>query len=356
MRLQNLDKMEKSPILISGMQPTGRLHLGNYLGALKNFVALQNSGKYECYFFIADLHALTENPRPEDLRTNSILLTADYLAAGLDPKQSLIFLQSRIRDLPELKWFLGTFIPPGELMRMTAFKEKILQPLGPAARKKLTPEKFEKIVQSTNYGLVEYPVLMAADILIFAGELVPVGEDQLQHLELARTLARKFNRRFGKILKEPRALLTSTPRVMSLEDPTKKMSKSIPSGCLFIDDEPQIIRDKIKKAVTDSGMEIKYDKENKPAISNLLSIFSALSDESISELENKFSGKTYASFKEELAALVIDHFAGFRTKKSSLVKNPSQLKKILDSGSEKANAIAEKNMTIIKKKMGLVLL
>ena len=186
------------PILISGIQPTGRLHLGNYLGALKQFVELQNSGKYECLFFVADLHALTENPDAKDLSKNTIGLTADFLAAGLDPQKSIIFQQSRIESLQELKWILSTLTPVSELMRMTAFKEKVLQALKPEEREKITKEEFEKIAEESNFGLAEYPVLMAADILIFGGQLVPVGNDQLQHLEFARMLVRKFNKKFGK--------------------------------------------------------------------------------------------------------------------------------------------------------------
>ncbi len=344
----------KKETLLSGMQPTGRLHIGNYLGALKNFVDLQNSKKYGCYFFIADLHALTENPEAKDLGANTISLAADYFASGLDPKKSVIFQQSRIR-VQELAWILSTFAPVSELLRMTTFREKVLQPLKPSERKKITKEKYDEIVRNTNFGLVEYPILMAADILIFQATLVPVGEDQLQHLELTRTLARKFNHRFGKTFNEPKALLTSTPRVMALDNPLKKMSKSSPDGCLFLDDEPKVIKDKIKKAVTDSGAEIKYDETKKPAISNLLSIYSALSGESLRELEGKFSGQSYAYFKNELAEVINDHFADFRAKKALFLNDPLALKKTLEAGSEKASAIAQKTLREVKQKMGFVL-
>ncbi len=337
------------------MQPTGRLHLGNYLGALKNFVDLQNSRKYKCHFFIADLHALTENPKAEDLSAHTISLAADFLAAGLDAKKSVIFQQSQIWPLQELKWILSTLTPLSELMRMTAFKEKVLQSLKPSEREKITKTRMDEIIEKSNFGLAEYPVLMAADILLLNAQLVPVGEDQLQHLELARTLARKFNNKFGKTFNEPRVLLTSTPRVMSLDNPQKKMSKSSPSGCLFIDDEPEIIRKKIKKAVTDSGSEIKYDEGTKPAISNLLSIYSAISEEPISALENRFAGKNYAHFKNKLAELITNHFADFRTQKALWLKRPSTLKKILAAGSKKANAVAQKTIIVVKEKMGFVL-
>lgn len=344
----------KNQVLISGMQPTGRLHIGNYLGALKNFVDLQNSKKYGCYFFVADLHALTENPEAKDLSANTIGLTADFLSAGLDVKKSIIFQQSQILLLSELKWILSTLTPLSELMRMTAFKEKVLQPLKPSERKKITKEKMDAIIEKSNFGLVEYPVLMAADILLFNAQLVPVGEDQLQHLELARTLARKFNKKFGKTFNEPKALFTSTPRVMSLDNPRKKMSKSSPAGCLFIDDEPETIRDKIKKAVTDSGSEIKYDEAGKPAISNLLLIHNALSGKSISELESRFAGKNYAYFKNELAELISNHFTTFRTKKASLLNNPATLKKTLAMGSKKADTLAQKTFTTVRERMGLL--
>lgn len=338
------------PILISGIQPTGNLHLGNYLGALKNFVELQNSGKYECYFFIADLHALTENPNPKDLNANIINLAADFIAAGLNPKKSVIFQQSQIQPLQELKWVLSTLIPPGELLRMTAFKEKVLQALKPSEREKLTKKEFDELVDNANYGLVEYPVLMAADILIYDGELVPVGKDQLQHLELARTLVRKFNKKFGKTFVEPQALFTKTPRVMSLNDPTKKMSKSQPEGCLFLNDSPKDIEIKIKRAVTDSGSEIKYDPQNKTGVSNLLEIYSALSKKSISELEKQYNGKGYGQFKSDLAQLVAESLKPFRELKA---KNP-QLKAILNSGSKKAQKIAAAKMKEVKGKLGLL--
>ena len=342
------------PILISGIQPTGRLHLGNYLGALKQFVELQNSGKYECLFFVADLHALTENPDAKDLSKNTIGLTADFLAAGLDPQKSIIFQQSRIESLQELKWILSTLTPVSELMRMTAFKEKVLQALKPEEREKITKEEFEKIAEESNFGLAEYPVLMAADILIFGGQLVPVGNDQLQHLEFARMLVRKFNKKFGKTFMEPKAILTPTPRLMSLDDPSKKMSKSHLDGCLFIDDEPKIIEMKIKAAITDSGNEVKYDRENKPGISNLLDIMSSLSGKSTQEIEQSFSGKNYSEIKKSIAKFVADYFAPFREKKSAWLKKTADLKKVLSSGSKKASEIADKKISEIKGKIGII--
>ena len=342
------------PTLISGIQPTGRLHLGNYLGALKNFVELQNSGKYNCLFFVADLHALTENPEAKDLKENTISLTADFLASGLTPKKSIIFQQSQIEGLQELKWILSTLAPVSELMRMTAFKEKVLQALKPADREKITKEQFEKIAEESNFGLAEYPILMAADILIFDGQLVPVGNDQLQHLEFARMLVRKFNKKFGQTFIEPKAILTTTPRLMSLDDPTKKMSKSRPDGCLFIDDDPKIIEVKIKAAITDSGNEIKYDRENKPGVSNLLDIMSGLSGKSVQEIGQSFAGKNYGEMKKIIAKFVADYFAPFREKKNTLLKKPTSLKNILSAGSKKAGKVAKKKITEVKKKIGVI--
>lgn len=342
------------PILISGIQPTGRLHIGNYLGALKNFVELQNSRKYDCLFFVADLHALTENPEAKDLGVNIINLTADFIAAGLNPKKSIIFQQSEIKHLSELKWILSTLAPVSELLRMTAFKEKVLQALKPEEQQKITKEKFDEIVEGTNFGLAEYPILMAADILIYNAQLVPVGNDQLQHLEFARTLARKFNKKFGQTFIEPKPLFTSTPRVMSLDNPTKKMSKSRPEGCLFIDDSPETIREKIKNAVTDSGRDIKLDEQNKPAISNLLKIYSALGGGDVKMVEEKFAGKNYSEFKSALADLMINNFADFRKKKVALLDKPALLKKILHGGSVRASKIAAKKFLEVKRRIGLL--
>jgi tryptophanyl-tRNA synthetase len=291
------------PILISGIQPTGRLHLGNYLGALKNFAELQNSNKYDCYFFIAD------------------------------PKKSTIFVQSHVPESAELAWILSTITPPGELSRMTQLKDK----------SKNDPDNI-------NMGLIFYPVLMTADILLYGAKFVPVGEDQLQHLELTRTLARKFNNKFGKIFTEPQALLTKTPRVMSLNNPDKKMSKSLPEGCLFLDDSPEEIEKKIKRAVTDSGSEVKYDPENKSGISNLLEIYSVLSEKSIPELEKKYAGKGYGQLKNDLAVLTIDSLKSFRGNKTS----ESALKKHLKIGGGEAKKIASKKIKEVKKKLGLL--
>ena len=346
--------MAKS-VLVSGIQPSGRLHIGNYLGALKNFVDLQNYGKYQCYFFIADLHALTENPDPKDLRKNIINLAADFLAAGLDPKKSVIFQQSQIGFLEELKWILSPLVPVSELMRMTAFKEKIMQKIEPKEGQKVSQEEFDRVVEESNMGLALYPVLMAADILIYDGQFVPVGRDQLQHLELARTIARKFNSRFGKTFVEPKAVLTKTPRVMSLKNPTKKMSKSDPASCLFLDDSPEEIKAKIARATTDSGTEISYDPAKKPGLSNLLEIYAALSHLEPKLIAEEFGGQNYAHFKMRLAELVTEYFADFRANKAKFIKNPAALKQALRLGSGQAAKVAEKKIEEVKKRIGVAL-
>lgn len=321
------------PRLVSGIQPTGRLHLGNYLGALKNFVALQNSGKYDCFFFIADLHSLTEAFDSKDKQEQISGLLKDFLAVGLDPKKSVIFQQSQIPAHSEFAWILNTLTPMGELRRMTQFKEK--------------SEEYGE-----NVGLFTYPVLMASDILLYDAQFVPVGEDQLQHLELTRTLARKFNSRFGHILMEPKDLLTDTPRVMSLQDPTKKMSKSDPKGCIFIDDSPEEIMEKVKAAVTDSGSEIVYNPEEKPAIANLLRIYAALTDKFIPDLEKEFAKMNYSEFKIALGNVIAEHFNNFRENKKRLDED---LKKLLETGSKKASKIASKKMEGIKAEVGLTI-
>ncbi len=326
------------PVLVSGIQPTGKLHIGNYLGSLKNFVTLQNLDEYQCFFFIADLHSLTENFDPTEKRGQIANVVADYLAAGLDPKKSVIFQQSEVPAHSELAIILNNFAPIGEMKRMTQFKDK-------------SQSQSENI----NMGLFDYPVLMAADVFLYGAAVVPIGEDQTQHLELARALARRFNARFGKTFIEPEPILTEAKRIMSLDDPAKKMSKSRPQGCLFLDDEPDVIRKKIQRAVTDSGSEIKYDPKNKPALSNLMSVYAAMADMRIDEIEARFKGKGYGDFKKDLAEVIVRVLAPFQEKKRELLANPSTIKKTLSAGNEKANAVAEKKIKEIKEKIGISL-
>ncbi len=323
--------------LVSGIQPTGRLHIGNYLGALRNLVDLQDSGEHACYYFIADLHSLTEPFDPKEKHRQVLELAADLLAAGVDPERAVVFPQSLVPAHSELAWILNTITPMGELERMTQFKDK-------SARQ----------AEHINAGLFDYPVLMAADILLYEPKFVPVGDDQLQHLELTRTLARRFNAKYGKTFVEPKALLTKTSRVMSLKDPSKKMSKSVPDGCLFIDDEPETIMRKIARAVTDSDATLVYDPERKPGLANLLEIYGALTHLAPKAVAGEFAGTSYATFKEKLAVLASRHFAAFRTRKKELLADPESLRKILAAGAEKAGTIAQKKIDEVKRQVGLI--
>jgi tryptophanyl-tRNA synthetase len=323
-------------IVVSGIKPSGRLHIGNYLGAMKNYVELQNSGKYQCYFFIADLHAITEPQDPKELAANIIDITANFLAGGISPTKSVIFQQSKIPAHSELAWLLNTISPLGELERMTQFKDKSA-----------------KNVANINMGLFDYPVLMAGDVFLYNAEFIPVGDDQLQHLELARTLARKFNGRFGQTFREPKGLLTQTPRVMSLKDPAKKMSKSDPDGCIFLDDTPELIQKKIARAVTDSDSAIFYDPIKKPGLSNLLEIYGAFVGKDPRAIAIDFKDKRYSDLKAALAELIADHFAKFREKKKKLIQKPAGIKKVLNDGSKKAGKVAAKKLLEVQKKIGL---
>ncbi len=325
------------PILISGVQPSGKLHIGNYFGLLKNFVDLQNTGRYQCYFFVADLHSLTEDFDASKKYQQILDVVLESLSVGVNPEKSTVFIQSQVYEHSELTWILNTITPFGELKRMVQFKDKS-----------------ERQKENVNVGLFDYPVLQASDIVLYDAEFVPVGEDQLQHLEFTRAIARKFNARFKKILVEPKPLLTEIPRLMSLTDPNKKMSKSMPEGCLFLDDSPEEIMNKVKKAVTDSGSEIKYNTQNKPAISNLITIYKGFSDLSIKEIEKKFEGVGYGQFKKELAKAVIEGLRPFRAKKKLLSKNISRVEKIIESGRKKASSKAAKKMKQVKKVLGLV--
>ncbi|MFH1966247.1 MAG: tryptophan--tRNA ligase [Patescibacteria group bacterium] len=321
--------------IFSGIQPTGSIHIGNYLGAIKNWVQLQN--EYDSIFCIVDLHALTNPQAVLKMQEKILDLATIYLSAGLNPKKCILFVQSQVPEHTELTWLLNTITPIGELERMTQFKEKAQQ-----------------FKQSINMGLFDYPVLMAADILLYQTDVVPVGQDQKQHVELARMIARKFNHQFGETFNLPEALIyKNSAKIMSLSDPSKKMSKSMSQGCLFMTDSPDIIKDKIRSAVTDSSSEIKYDPK-KPAIANLLAIYSAFSELSSNQIEQKYKNKGYADFKKDLAEIVIKGLEPFQEKKKALDKKPDFVKKILVNGAKKARKIARKNIFEAKKKMGLI--
>jgi len=323
--------------IFSGIRPTGQLHIGNYLGAVKQWITLQENN--ECIFCIVDLHGITTPYDPERLQKNIFEMAVTYLSMGLDPEKSIIFVQSQVKEHTELAWLLGTITPVGELKRMTQFKEKA-----------------KKHPNYVNAGLLNYPILMAADILLYQTEVVPVGKDQQQHVELTRDIARRFNKRFGKTFKVPQVLLPKKgAKIMSLENPKKKMSKTDnPKGCIDLFDEPEVIRKKIKTAVTDPGREIKYDPKRKPGISNLLVIYSLFSNKSIKEIEKEFKGQGYEKFKNSLAELLIENLRPLREKRKLLLSREVYVKEILKRGKERAQVIAKSTMEEVKKKMGLI--
>ena len=324
--------------IFSGIQPSGNLHIGNYLGAVSRWAPLQN--EYDCIYCVVDLHALTVYQKPEVLREKIFETAAILLASGINPEKGIVFIQSHVKEHTELTWILNTITPIAELERMTQFKDKA-----------------KKHRENINAGLFDYPVLMAADILLYNTEAVPVGEDQRQHVELARVIARKFNNLFGKTFKEPQEIIKKeSARIMSLSNPNMKMSKSDNDfiGCIDLLDSPDEIREKIKKAVTDSGKEIVFDLKNKKGISNLLTIYSLLSEKSIKELEKEYSGKSYVEFKNDLAEVVIDLLSPFQKKFKQLKKDQDYVRKVLKSGAEKAEVIARIKMAEVKKKVGLI--
>ena len=322
--------------IFSGIRPTGELHIGNYLGAIKQWLELQE--KNECVFCIVDLHAVTTPYEPEKLQKNIFELAIAYLASGLNPEKCIFFVQSQIKEHVELAWLLGTITPVGDLQRMTQYKEKI-----------------KKHPKNVNAGLLNYPVLMAADILLYQTDLVPVGKDQQQHVELARTIARKFNQKFSQTFKEPGVLLPKMgTKIMSLQNPKKKMSKTDdPRGCIELFEEPEEIRKKIMSAVTDPGKVIKYSAL-KPGISNLLIIYSLFSGKPIKELERAFKGKGYEEFKLALSKLLIRSLEPFRRKRKELLSREVYVKEILKEGTKKAQIIAQSTIQEVKKKMGLI--
>ncbi|OIO46513.1 MAG: tryptophan--tRNA ligase [Parcubacteria group bacterium CG1_02_39_15] len=322
--------------VFSGIRPTGELHIGNYLGAIKQWIELQE--KTECVFCIVDLHAVTTPYEPENLQANIKDVAIAYLAAGLNPEKCIFFVQSEVKEHTELTWLLGTITPLGDLQRMTQFKEKS-----------------KKHKEYVNAGLLNYPILMAADILLYKTDLVPVGKDQEQHVELARTIARKFNKTFGEVFKEPKVVLPKIgAKIMSLQKPAKKMSKTDdPRGCIGLFDEPEEIEKKILAAVTDTGRAIRYNPKLKPGISNLLTIYSLFSGKGIKELERKFKGKGYADFKKSLAELLINSLEPFRRKRKELLQREVYVKEILAKGQKRAQIIAQSTLQDVKKKMGL---
>ncbi len=324
-------------ISLSGAQPSGNLHIGNYLGAMKNWV--DNQDDFENLFFIANLHAITVPQDPKILKEKTYELVAIYLAMGLNTKKTTIFAQSQIPAHGELAWILNTIAKIGELSRMTQFKDK--------------SQKESK--ESVGVGLFDYPVLMAADILLYQPDIIPVGEDQMQHVELTRTLANRFNNRFGNTLKIPEVMVKKEGmRIMGLDDPSKKMSKSAtsPYNYIALIDEPDVIRKKIAKAVTDSGTDIRFDIK-RPGLYNLLTIYQLFSEINKQEIEAKFAGKGYGDFKKDLAELLIEKLTPIREKYNELMSDKKYLDQVLADGAKKVTPIAKKTLDEVKKKVGL---
>ncbi len=363
--------------IFSGIQPSGNLHIGNYLGAIKNWVKLQDD--FECIYCIVDMHAITVPQDPKELQKKTIEVAKIYLASGIDINKSSIFIQSHVSQHAELAWILNTIARNGDLLRMTQFKsksgiqdinniEKILNLssdneeklfIGSSNKNKRPVELYIKdFIQNLNkvgVGLFDYPVLMAADILLYDAEKVPVGEDQIQHVELTRTLGRRFNSQFGETFKIPEPHITKEGmRIMGLDDPTKKMSKSAGSeyNYIGITDDADTIRKKIKKAVTDSGNEIEYS-ENKPALYNLINIYSSFSGKSPEMIVNEYRGRGYADFKNDLAEVIIEGLKPIQERMKSLSDN--EVLEILRKGAEKVRPIAKAKLDEVKKKVGFIL-
>ena len=321
--------------ILSGIKPTGQLTLGNYIGAIKNFAKVQEEG--DAYLFIADLHALTLPIDPEFLRNNSRDLAAYYLAAGLDPKKTTIFLQSDVPAHSELAIILQNYLYMGEHSRMTQFKYK-------SAKMK---------EEAIGLGLFAYPVLMAADIVIYDAKRIPVGEDQLQHIELARDLVHRFNNRYGKILVMPKGEMVKVgSRIMSLSDPNKKMSKSDPKGDIYLNDSLEVMRKKIMSAVTDMEAHVHYDVEKQPGISNLMTIMSALTGKSFEQIEKEFEGKGYGDFKRAVADAVCAEMEPYKVRYEEIIKS-GLVDQVLADGAKRASVVANATLKRVQKAVGL---
>ncbi len=327
---------ERKKRMLSGIQPSGDLHLGNYLGAIKNWAV--RSEEYDCFYFMADMHTITVRQDPAELRRRSLNQLAQYIACGLDPEKNVLFLQSHVPAHAQLAWVLDCYTMFGELSRMTQFKDKS-----------------SKFHDNINAGLFTYPVLMAADILLYQPDFVPVGEDQKQHVELTRNIAQRFNSVYGDVFTIPEPLISKTgARIYGLTTPEAKMSKSVPEGCVFIMDSPDDIARKFRKAVTDSDTErcVRYDKEAKPGVANLMNIYSTLTGKSFDEIEKEFDGKGYGVFKPAVGEVVADCLRPIREEAERLIKDKAYLDEVYRSGAEKASWVANKTLRKVYKKVG----
>ena len=324
--------------MLSGIQPSGDLHLGNYLGAIKNWSA--RADLYDCFYFMADLHTITVRQTPADLRRRTLEQLAQYIACGLDPEKNTLFIQSHVHQHAELGWVLNCYTMFGELSRMTQFKDKS-----------------SKHAENVNGGLFTYPTLMAADILLYQPDLVPVGHDQKQHCELTRDVAKRFNSIYGDVFKIPEPFIPETgARIMSLNAPESKMSKSMPEGCVFLMERPEDIQRKFKRAITDSDSEfcVRYDPVSKPGVANLMSIYSAVTGKTFPEIEAEFAGKGYGAFKPVVGEAVIEHLRPIREEASRLMKDKAYLEGVYRDGAQKASCVAEKTLRKVYKKVGFV--
>jgi len=318
------------------MRPSGKLHLGNYLGALKQWIKFQNDAEL-AIFACVDYHGITTPFDPKTYHQQVMDVILDFLAAGVKPdgEKILLMRQSKVPQHTELAWIFNTITPVSWLDRLPTYKEQL-----------------EKI-QQNNMGLLDYPVLMASDILIYKPNLVPVGEDQQPHIDLTNEIAKRFNSTFGEVLPTVKSFMAPAKRIMSLQDPTKKMSKTGDDG-IALNDSPDEIREKIKRAVTDSGKEIKFDSKEKPAISNLLTIFSEISGKEINDLEKEYYGKSYVEFKNDLAEAIVAFLSPFQEKRKRLVNDMGEIYKILEKSEQKARELADKTLTEVKEKIGLL--
>ena len=324
--------------MFSGIQPSGDLHLGNYLGAIKNWV--ERTDEFDNYYFMADLHTITVRQNPADLRRRTLEQLAQFIACGLDPQKNTLFIQSHVHQHAELGWVLDCYTMFGELNRMTQFKDKSA-----------------KNAENINAGLFTYPSLMAADILLYQTDLVPVGNDQKQHCELTRDIAQRFNSIYGNVFKIPEPFIPKTgARIMSLNAPEAKMSKSMPDGCVFLMEKPEDIQRTFKRAITDSDTEncVRDDPENKPGVANLMSIYSAVTGASFEEIENEFAGRGYGAFKPVVGEAVIEHLRPIREEAQRLLKDKAYLESVYREGAQHASYEAEKTLRKVYKKLGFI--
>jgi len=329
--------MTSKPSVLSGIQPTAdSFHIGNWFGALRQWVQMQET--HNCFYSVVDLHAITADFDPKLLKKRTLTSFAQLLAVGVDPSKSTIFVQSQVPQHAQLAWVLSCFTGFGEANRMTQFKDKTQK--GGSER--------------SSVGLFTYPILQAADILLYQANQVPVGEDQRQHLELTRDLATRFNNQFGQTFTVPEAyIVKETAKILDLQDPTSKMSKSSPSGCIFILDEPSVVMKKFKTAVTDSGKEIKYDPENKPGVSNLISIIKSVTNKSIQEIEDSFVNKGYGDLKTYAGEVVVEQVINpFREKTNNLLNDEKTLTNLMSEGAQKAEQVASNTLKNVYEKVG----